>query len=155
MNLLNADVGIGTTAPDDQSLLDIRTTTKGVLFPRLTTVQRDAIGQGSNTDYGLWIYNTTTANYNYWDGLAWQEVTITSELQDDDDWYQTNTSNAPTAIGDWIYTNGNVGINTGSTLATNPLAALHVQSNIYVGDYNTGGFYNPCMTSAKSVLLKG
>jgi len=91
LNLLNADVGIGTTAPDDQSLLDIRTTTKGVLFPRLTTVQRDAIGQGSNTDYGLWIYNTTTANYNYWDGLAWQEVTITSELQDDDDWYQTNS----------------------------------------------------------------
>ena len=60
----------------------------------------------------------------------------------DHDWYQTGGTNTPTAIGDWIYTNGNVGINTGSTVPTNPLAALHVQSNIYVGDYNSAGFFN-------------
>ncbi len=142
LNLLNADIGIGTTAPDNQSLADFRSTTKGILFPRMTTAERNAIGQGTNTDYGLWIYNEDTDNYNYWDGNSWEEVPVTSELDADDDWYQTNSTNTPTAIGDWIYTNGNVGINTGSTIATNPLAALHVQSNAYVGDYNTGGYFN-------------
>ncbi|MCB0754835.1 MAG: tail fiber domain-containing protein [Flavobacteriales bacterium] len=60
----------------------------------------------------------------------------------DHDWYQTTSTNTPTAIGDWIYTNGNVGINVGSTAGTLPLAALHAQSNAYIGDYNTAGFFN-------------
>lgn len=58
----------------------------------------------------------------------------------DHDWYQTGGTSTPTAIGDWIYTNGNVGINVGSS--SNPLAALHVQSNAYIGDLTGAGFFN-------------
>jgi hypothetical protein len=43
---------------------------------------------------------------------------------EDDDWYQALSTNTPTGIGDWIYTNGHVGIGTGS--GTNPSAPLHV-----------------------------
>ncbi len=142
LNILDADLGVGTTAPDNQSLADFRSTSKGILFPRMTALERAAIGQGTNTDYGLWIYNEDTDHYNYWDGNSWEEVTITNDIDPDEDWFKTTTTANPTAITDWIYTNGNVGINVGSSLATNPLAALHAQSNAYIGDYNTAGFYN-------------
>ena len=35
--------GIGTTTPNASSLLDITSTTKGILIPRMTKAQRDAI----------------------------------------------------------------------------------------------------------------
>jgi hypothetical protein len=35
--------GIGTLTPDASSLLDITSTTKGILIPRMTKAQRDAI----------------------------------------------------------------------------------------------------------------
>ena len=48
-------VGIGTTSPDQSSVLEVSSTDKGLLFPRMTTVQRDAISNPAN---GLMIYNT-------------------------------------------------------------------------------------------------
>jgi hypothetical protein len=39
----NASVGIGTTDPDSTALLDMTSTTKGVLIPRLSTTERNAI----------------------------------------------------------------------------------------------------------------
>jgi hypothetical protein len=55
IQLTNAQVGIGTTTPDDSSILDIDSSNQGLLLPRLTTAQRDAIVNPAN---GLIIYNT-------------------------------------------------------------------------------------------------
>lgn len=52
----NAQVGIGTTVPDNSSVLDISSTDKGLLVPRMTTTQRDAI---SSPAKGLIVYNLT------------------------------------------------------------------------------------------------
>jgi hypothetical protein len=52
------NVGIGTTSPAASALLDVSSTTKGFLPPRMTTTQRDAI---SSPAAGLVIYNTTTS----------------------------------------------------------------------------------------------
>lgn len=60
-----------------KSLLDIRSTTKGVLFPRMSTTQRNAI---SSPDTSLWIFNTTTGHYNYYTGSNWSEILSASEL---------------------------------------------------------------------------
>lgn len=49
-----SQVGIGTTTPDGSSVLDVSSTDKGILFPRMTTVQRDAV---INPAKGLTIYN--------------------------------------------------------------------------------------------------
>jgi hypothetical protein len=38
-----AQIGIGTTSPAATAALDIESTTKGLLIPRLTQTQRDAI----------------------------------------------------------------------------------------------------------------
>lgn len=53
---LVAQVGIGTTSPNASAILDVSSTTKGVLLPRLTTTQRNAI---TTPEFGLLLYNTT------------------------------------------------------------------------------------------------
>lgn len=58
-------VGIGTTAPNTSAVLEVRSTTKGVLLPRMTTIQRDAMG-GTHPE-GLLIFNTTTNCFEFWD----------------------------------------------------------------------------------------
>ncbi len=43
-------VGIGTTWPHASSVLEVRSTSRGVFFPRMTKAQRDAIGPPWLTD---------------------------------------------------------------------------------------------------------
>ncbi|MES2397110.1 MAG: hypothetical protein V4549_13955 [Bacteroidota bacterium] len=61
-------VGIGTASPAATSALDIASTTKGLLIPRMTTAQRDAI---STPAIGLQIYNTDCKVVDYWSGSCW------------------------------------------------------------------------------------
>jgi len=65
------NVGIGTTA-NAAAILDVASTTKGFLPPRMTTTQRDAI---STPPAGLMIYNTTTNKLNVRTASSWEAVT--------------------------------------------------------------------------------
>ncbi len=49
-----SQVGIGTTTPDNSSILEVHSTNKGVLFPRMTSAQRDAIVDPAQ---GLMLFN--------------------------------------------------------------------------------------------------
>ena len=72
-----AQVGVGTTTPDASSALDITSTTKGLLIPRMTETQRDAI---SSPATGLMIYQTDgTVGFYYYNGSSWAEVAATSK----------------------------------------------------------------------------
>ena len=51
-----AQVGIGTANPDASAALDITSTTAGLLPPRMTAAQRDAISSAAK---GLILFNTT------------------------------------------------------------------------------------------------
>jgi hypothetical protein len=62
-------VGIGTSSPDVSALLDVSSTTKGFLPPRMSTAQRDAIGGA--TQEGLIIYNVTTDKLQVFAAGAW------------------------------------------------------------------------------------
>ena len=64
-----AQIGIGTNYPNESSILDLSSTTKGILIPRMTTQNRDRI---NNPTQGLFIYNTSTANYNFFDS-SWND----------------------------------------------------------------------------------
>ena len=78
-----AQVGVGTTTPDASSALDITSTTKGLLIPRMTETQRDAI---SSPATGLMIYQTDgTVGFYYYNGSSWSEVAATSKT------YSVNT----------------------------------------------------------------
>lgn len=53
------------------SILDVASTTKGFLEPRMTQAQRDAIATPAT---GLQIYNTDSNKLNYYNGTSWSEV---------------------------------------------------------------------------------
>jgi len=62
-------VGIGTSSPDVCAILDVSSTTKGFLPPRMTTAQRDAIGGA--TKEGLILWNVTTEKLQVFVAGAW------------------------------------------------------------------------------------
>ena len=66
-----AQVGIGTATPNTSAMLDISSTTKGFLPPRITTVQRDSIASPAN---GLVIFNTTLGCLDYFNNGAWYSL---------------------------------------------------------------------------------
>jgi hypothetical protein len=72
-NYLAGSLAIGTTTVAASALLNLNSTTKGFLPPRMTTVQRDAIATVAG-DAGLTIFNTTTTKLEVWDGAAWQQA---------------------------------------------------------------------------------
>jgi len=59
------------TANVASSILELTSTTKGFLPPRMTTTQRDNIATPAE---GLVIYNTTTQVLNFYNGSAWGAV---------------------------------------------------------------------------------
>ena len=61
-------VGIGTTSPNTKAALDVTSTTKGFLPPRLSSVQRNAI---TNPTVGLVIYNSTSNCLEVYRGVSW------------------------------------------------------------------------------------
>lgn len=61
--------GMGTATPAVSSILDLSSTTKGFLSPRMTSAQRVAIAAPAT---GLWVYQTdATAGFYYFDGTVW------------------------------------------------------------------------------------
>jgi len=65
------NIGIGTTSPHSSAALDITSTSKGLLIPRMTTAQRTAIPTPAA---GLMVYDITTGGFWFYNGSAWNTV---------------------------------------------------------------------------------
>ena len=63
--------GFGTATPNAVAALDVTSTTKGFLPPRMTGTQRDAI---SSPPAGLMIYNSTTNKLQVRTNAAWADL---------------------------------------------------------------------------------
>lgn len=61
-------VGIGTHNPDPSAILDLSSTDKGFLPPRMTATQMNSI---LNPADGLIVYNTTDSMLQYYNGICW------------------------------------------------------------------------------------
>ncbi|MBL7738103.1 MAG: tail fiber domain-containing protein [Chitinophagaceae bacterium] len=61
-------IGIGTTTPNNSAILDVSSTNKGILLPRMTTGQRDAIASPVT---GLTIFNLDDQCTDVFDGAFW------------------------------------------------------------------------------------
>jgi hypothetical protein len=97
-----AQLGVNATntAPNAKAMLDVESTDKGVLIPRMNTASRDAIASPPN---GLMIYNNQTNKFNYYDGAAWQETFFGNQ------WAVNGTSLS--------HSGGNIGIGTNTPIA--------------------------------------
>src|ERR1051325_10907788 len=91
------NVGIGTNTPNPSAILDVLSTNKGILVPRVTTVQRLAIATGPTTQ-GLLVYDTNFECYFYWNTTTSQWISLC----------QVSGATGPTGASG---SNGNNGIN--------------------------------------------
>lgn len=69
----SGNVGIGTSTPAASAILDVTSTEKGVLIPRMNKIQRDAI---SSPTEGLLIYQSDNIpGFYYYSGTNWVSLT--------------------------------------------------------------------------------
>ena len=71
MHINSGKVGIGTASPSSSAILDVSSTTKGVLLPRMTTTQINAI---SSPAEGLTVFNTLLNTLCFYNGVTWRKV---------------------------------------------------------------------------------
>jgi hypothetical protein len=71
----SGSIGIGTNNPDPSSMLDVASTSKGVLLPRMTMAERDAIASPAT---GLLIYQWDVAPGFYFYLGGWQPLSSSS-----------------------------------------------------------------------------
>ncbi len=76
---VTGNAGIGTTAPAASAILDIKSSTKGILVPRMTMAQRDAIAVAASVN-GLLIYQTNNAPGFYYYNNGWKAIGINAAL---------------------------------------------------------------------------
>jgi hypothetical protein len=63
------NVGFGTLTPSSRAILELNSVTQGLLLPRMTTAQRDAI---TTPPAGLMVYDTTTNKVSVFNGTIWR-----------------------------------------------------------------------------------
>ena len=127
------------STPNSNAMLDVSSTTKGMLIPRMSTTDRTALALGSTED-GLFVYDTDTHSFWYWNGSAWNDMG-NSALNEDKDWLKEGTTEAPTADTDAMYHTGNVAI--GKNTATTKLDVFQDSEantlKVENANTNTGG----------------
>ncbi len=116
-----AQVSINTdgSTPDASAMLDVKSTSSGLLIPRMSADDRDAIASPAT---GLLVYVTDDNNFYTYDGAQW----VNLSTQSDEDWQIS---------GDDLYSipSGNVGIGT-----TTPREKLEINGKIRGGDTYQG-----------------
>lgn len=104
------------TSGNSSSVLDIKSTSKGLLIPRLTNAERNAIASPAN---GLMVYQTDgTSGFYYFNGTAWISFTTSAGVNTGDMLYGSSTNILSTLAGNtsttkkFLTQTGN-GINSG------------------------------------------
>ena len=118
---VQSQIGMGTPNPDPSAVLELSSTQKGFLPPRLTTLQRNAIVQPAE---GLTIYNTNK------DCLEWY---IASQ------WYNACGDNPP-AVADYTCNT----LETGTMTAGIPVSGV---SQTITADVSAPGSYDISATN--------
>lgn len=121
---INTDGSIANAS----ALLDVKSTVKGLLMPRMTTAQRNAITSPAN---GLVVYDTDLTQFYYYNGSAWTAIP-----------FGASPANYWTSSGGNIYNNTgtNVGIGAvfpGDKLEVNGNLKFTGASTIYCGTGTT------------------
>lgn len=109
-------IGIGSTNPPHASAaLDVNSTTKGLLIPRMTTAQRNAIVSPLK---GLMVFDNTTSSFWFYNGSVWEQASLNNQ-------WAVNGSTIS-------YSGGRVGIGTNI-----PQARMAVDSSLMIDQSNS------------------
>ncbi len=84
-NLQAQNTGINEdgTPPNVNSILDVRSSSKGVLLPRMSSFTRAGLTLGA-TDKGMTVYDIDIDRYCFWDGNLWRVIGVAGSLEDAD-----------------------------------------------------------------------
>lgn len=145
------------TVADASAMLDVTSTTSGILIPRMLATERGAIASPAE---GLLVYQTDgTEGFYYYDGSSWvQLVSAGGGTSDDGEMYEYNasgtTSNITVTTSGSFYgwTTATEGVTSGVTFTDNSTADRLTVANS--GDYqvNTSVSFG---TSTNNTIVEG
>lgn len=131
------NVGIGTSTPNTSAQLDVTSTTKGMLIPRLTTAQRTAIASPTT---GLLVFDATTESFWFKSAINWVELVDTS-------------NNVFKKSGNNIYTSGNTKVGIGISTPNYDLHIKQTNANIGLTDAATNKVSATITASDEDVIM--
>lgn len=155
-SLFSQSIGINTdgSTPHNSAQLDIKSATRGLLIPRMTSTQRNAIAAPAK---GLMVYDSTANQFWYYNGTAWGSVSSSGTIG----WLLSGNNGTTPATqfigttdnqslrfrvnnvwaGELHSTNGNafIGVNAGKSNST---GSLNTALGIAALSNNTGGENN-------------
>jgi len=122
-------VAINSTGnePDPSAILDVQSQNQGILVPRMSAAERDAI---SNPALGLLVFVTDLNSFWYYDGQQWTLASAdhlgnhiaTQNIRTNGHWLSPDGTDK----GIYLYSDGWVGINTDTS---SPRAMLHLRGH--------------------------
>src|SRR5690554_3751291 len=122
-----AQVGIGTTTPASGALLDLTSTDRGLLVPRVSINNLGTAAPVTAPTTGLLVWNTFTGagigvGYHYWNGTRWIPLGNGGV-----DWALTGNANA--TVANFLGTTNNIPLN----IRTNNVERIRILSNGRIG----------------------
>ncbi|MES2795333.1 MAG: hypothetical protein V4683_05170 [Bacteroidota bacterium] len=150
-----AQLGIkeSNSVPNTKAMLDVESTNKGVLIPRMSTGTRDGIAA---PPAGLLIYNSSTNHFNYWNGSIWTDfnsnpltLPFTGSGTENSGGQAGLMEIINTGLGNGLYVKSGAG---GQLIAGQAYAAYFESSQN--GIYATGGAGNLALKTAGGLQFK-
>jgi Head domain of trimeric autotransporter adhesin/Chaperone of endosialidase len=132
-------IGIGTITPNPSAQLDVTSTAKGMLIPRMTEAEKNAIPSPAQ---GLMVYNVTSNSFQYYNGLSWLNISHSGII--------SGTANKVAKFNSpWGLTANTLITDNGTGVAINTTNALPNSSALLDMTSNNKGVLIPRMTTAE------
>jgi hypothetical protein len=133
------NVGIGTTTPNTSAQLDVTSTSKGMLIPRMTDAEKNLIVSPAQ---GLLIFNTNTNSFQYYNSVSWVNISHSGII--------SGTANKVAKFNSpWGLTAAGLISDNGAGVAINTTNALPNSSAVVDISSTNKGLLIPRMSSAE------
>lgn len=158
--------GIGVDAPHKSTALEIKSSKRGLLIPRIElTGETDATTMADGNIESLLVYNTSNQNglqsgYYYWADGKWQRIANLTDLEnltqtEDGPWLEQQTDEVATDKQQNIYRQGNVAIGKDEDFINVPLDVSGAIRGGDLSDVITASIGENSIAVGKNVIASG